>query len=66
MPIARIKSCTQFKWTHKFLLEVWRVVYQVMLTKFLAYLAPHEKEGNDSITELITQTIHSINTVTVS
>ena len=31
-----------------------------MLTKFLAYLAPHEKEGHDSVTELITQAILSI------
>ena len=37
-----------------------------MLTKFLAYLAPDDEKGDHSITELITQTIHSINTVTVS
>ena len=58
-PLASDKSCTQFidKRTHNFLLEAWEAIYRVMLTKFLAYLAPHEKESHDSITELITQAI---------
>ena len=49
--LANIKSCTQFKRTCKFLLEAWRVVYRVMLAKFLAYLAPDDEKGDHSITE---------------
>ena len=59
-PLASIKSCTQFKQTHRFLLEAWEAVYWVMLTKFLAYFAPDDKKGDQSITEFITQTILSI------
>lgn len=33
-PEAAIKSCSQFKRTHTFLLETWEAVYRVMLTKF--------------------------------
>ena len=53
-PLASIKSCTQFKQTHKFVLEAWEGVYRVMLTKFLATLAPDDKKGDQSITEMIT------------
>ena len=59
-PLASIKSCTQFKQTHRFLLEAWEAVYWVMLTKFLAYFAPDDKKCDQSITEFITQTILSI------
>lgn len=34
-PVAAIRSCSQFKRTHHFILEAWEALYQVMLAKFL-------------------------------
>lgn len=59
-PLAAIKSCSQFKRTHKFLLEAWEVVYWVMLTQFLTSIASDDQTDEQSITELISQAILSI------
>ncbi len=58
-PLAAIKSCSQSKRTHKFLLEVWEAVYRVMLTTFLSNTPDHQTNVK-SITERITQDILSL------
>ena len=34
-PVAAIQSCSQFKRTHNFIIEVWQAVYLVMLQRFI-------------------------------
>ena len=34
-PVAAIQSCSQFKRTHNFIIEVWQVLYLVMLQRFI-------------------------------
>ena len=33
--VAAIQSCSQFKRTHHFLMEVWQALYQVMVHRFI-------------------------------
>ena len=33
--VAAIQSCSQFKCTHHFLMEVWQALYQVMVHQFI-------------------------------
>ena len=34
-PLAAIKSCSQFKRSHNFILEAWETVYRVMVERFI-------------------------------
>ena len=34
-PIAAIQTCSQFKRTHLFIMEVWEALFQVMLHSYL-------------------------------
>ena len=34
-PVAAIQSCSQFKRTHSFLMEVWQALYQVIVQRFI-------------------------------
>ena len=54
-PAAAIQSCSQFKRTHKFLIEVWQAVYQVMVQRFLEVLtaSPNSSENTESLTTAI-------------
>ncbi len=40
-PVAAIQTCGQFKRTHRFLLEAWESIYQVMISK---YFQCHEND----------------------
>ena len=36
-PVASIQTCGQFKRTHRFLLEAWESMYQVMMKKYFQF-----------------------------
>ena len=50
-PVAAIQTCGQFKRTHRFLLEAWESLYQVMIDKYFLF---HE---NDECPDLYNEEI---------
>ena len=55
-PLAAIQSCSQFKRTHHFILEVWESMYRVMLLKYA------ESNGSISLLHGLTSKLISMNT----
>ena len=57
-PNAAIQTCSQFKRTHKFILESWEAVYQSMIAAFL-----QQSKDNHETTTLLTTAATAIHTL---
>ena len=54
-PVAAIQSCSQFKRTHRFLLEVWEALCHVMVERFLEFSS--DIPDSNFTPELVAETI---------